>query len=324
MREIQLLFFFTEMFCYHDHRRRRVVQILEFGCKSFFRRSHQRHINVQCITFYKFEFGLRGKFVASGNDKAKAWTIVPGRVKYTPIIKPPFEAAALDISYYNFSSIMMSFTNIITLLGLIVTANAAVFKNGDSCGVNSSDFLNYDYLSEYLVAGEKGCSLGEDSGCFCAPDLKDGDSLSEWKWQCNNTATFGPNVSAGKVCPEAVPISKGLGDLDVVSNRRALQGMSQQSISCDTAINPTGRPGDEVCPYSSCDEGGDHSAICACIDLSKYGLGDGMEWVCMHATCGCGDEASENTEGALEESGSSLTTVTIYSMVSAAIVALLF
>ncbi len=45
-----------------------------------------------------------------------------------------------------------------------------------------------------------------------------------------------------------------------------------------------------MCPYSECDEGGDTSAICACIDLAKYGFGEGEEWFCLHSTCSCGDE----------------------------------
>jgi hypothetical protein len=66
-------------------------------------------------------------------------------------------------------------------------------------------------------------------------------------------------------------------------------------------LNPTGQPGDEVCPYSDCDEGGDHSAICACIDLKKYGMGEGTEWVCMHATCSCGEEQQEDNGIVVEE-----------------------
>eukprot|EP00536_Pseudo-nitzschia_multiseries_P000165 jgi/Psemu1/233351/estExt_Genewise1.C_30098 len=69
-----------------------------------------------------------------------------------------------------------------------------------------------------------------------------------------------------------------------------------QGIPCDTSIHPTGRPGDEVCPYSDCDEGGDHSAICACVDLAKYGMGSGTEWVCMHSTCSCGVEEEQEEE----------------------------
>ena len=171
--------------------------------------------------------------------------------------------------------------------------------------MTSSNFLNYDYRSDYMVAGETGCSLGDDSGCFCAPNLTDGDALSEWEWQCNGVVNFGPITS--KICPDLVPVAKGLGLLESVDNRnraRSLQAdevgkiasvgtesMQQKiGVECDTSIHPTGRPGDEVCPYSDCDEGGDHSAICACVDLSKYGMGDGMEWVCMHATCSCGEQ----------------------------------
>jgi hypothetical protein len=183
------------------------------------------------------------------------------------------------------------------LSATVATATATSFQHGDACGVSSRDFLTYDFRSDFLVAGEEGCTLGDDTQCYCAPDLNDGESLSEWKWQCNsieNTVTFGPKNN--KACPESVPVAKGLGDLDVILNRRALQ--VQERVPCDTAINPTGRPGDEFCPYSDCDEGGDHSAICACIDLGQYGMGDGMEWVCMHATCSCeGDHEVAGEQG---------------------------
>jgi len=49
-----------------------------------------------------------------------------------------------------------------------------------------------------------------------------------------------------------------------------------------------------VCPYSECDDGGDTSAICACIDLAKYGLGEGEEWYCLHSTCSCAPVGEED------------------------------
>lgn len=216
-----------------------------------------------------------------------------------------------------------------TLAIAVCTPTASAFQNGDTCGVTSSNFLNYDYRSDYMVAGEAGCTLGDETGCFCAPNLADGQSLGEWEWQCNNVVNFGPNVSSSKTCPDLVPVAKGLGLLDIVENRNRARGLEstgdkiasvgtesqqqQMGVACDTAIHPTGRPGDEVCPYSDCDEGGDHSAICACIDLGKYGMGVGMEWVCMHATCSCGEQddllgeeevldLSENVEEEAKES----------------------
>lgn len=195
--------------------------------------------------------------------------------------------------------------------------SASSFQNGDACGVSSRDFLTYDFRSDFLVAGEQGCTLGEDTNCYCAPDLGDGESLGEWKWQCNNSVKFGPSLSE-KVCPESVPVAKGLGDLDVVLNRRNLQQVQTEAVPCDTAINPTGRPGDEFCPYSSCDEGGDHSAICACIDLEQYGMGEGMEWICMHATCSCGESESEENVApeTTEDTSSSAHVTAVMSSVS--------
>jgi hypothetical protein len=200
---------------------------------------------------------------------------------------------------------MMSFSSYFVLCAVMSARviDAASFQEGDTCGVSSTDFLTYDFRSEFLVAGEKGCTLGESTNCYCAPNLSDGESLSEWKWQCNGSVKFGP-TGGDKICPDSVPVTKGLGDLDVILNRRSLQ--IEERVSCDTTINPTGRPGDEVCPYSDCDEGGDHSAICACIDLEQYGMGEGMEWICMHATCNCGEnEESETGEMASSASSSS-------------------
>jgi hypothetical protein len=215
------------------------------------------------------------------------------------------------------SATMKVFSSSLTVSVVLVVSSTSTtpcvaVQNGDTCGVSSSDFLTYDFRSDFLVAGEEGCTFGEATNCYCAPDLNDGESLSEWKWQCDNTVIFGPSLPE-KVCPESVPVGKGLGSLDVVLNRRALQAQ-QERISCNTTINPTGRPGDEFCPYSSCDQGGDHSAICACIDLEQYGLGEGMEWICMHATCSCGgsiDEEPVVTEAPNESSSCSFGSLTV-------------
>jgi len=218
----------------------------------------------------------------------------------------------------------------------IAVPNVSAFQNGDACGVSSKDFLNYDYRSEYMVAGDTGCSLGDDIGCFCAPNLSDSQSLGEWEWQCNDVVNFGPVSS--KICPDVVPVAKGLGKLESVANRNraryleadkivsvGTESMQQKMrVACDTAIHPTGHPGDEVCPYSDCDEGGDHSAICACIDLDQYGMGVGMEWVCMHSTCSCGEEGGQDgdlnaplgmiEENPMESSAGALVVSTIVSV----------
>lgn len=157
---------------------------------------------------------------------------------------------------------------------LVGGASAQVFSEGDSCGVKSADFFKDDFAGDWLVAGANGCDLSsQEQGCYCAPDLNDNDRLSDWKWQCNNSVKFGP--IEGKMCPAEQP-GKNLG--------------SDQVATCDTAVNPTGRSEDPVCSYSECDSpDGKESAICACINLSDYGLGEGMQWSCLPATCGCGD-----------------------------------
>lgn len=162
------------------------------------------------------------------------------------------------------------------------------FKDGDSCGVMSADFLNPLFEGSYLVAGEAGCTLESgDSGCHCAPDFADGQSLSEWKWQCNNTVTFGP--AEGKVCPATVPVEPGFAeDLDGEP-----KNIGSEPVFCNTTIHPTGHPGNEVCGYSTCDEGGNTSAICGCVDLEARGIGEGQQWFCLHATCDCMADVEE-------------------------------
>eukprot|EP00978_Attheya_sp_CCMP212_P014633 scaffold37399_cov54-Attheya_sp.AAC.2 len=171
-------------------------------------------------------------------------------------------------------------------------ASEGKFQDGDSCGVESSDFVNDFFAGEYRVAGTSGCNLGladdvtrlgddlTQTGCFCAPDFDDQDSLSAWKWQCNNSVNFGP--VAPKVCPATIPIGTKNG-VDIELSRRA----AENTLACDSSIHPTGRPGDEVCPYSDCDQGGDFSAICGCVDLARTGMGQGEQWFCLQSTCSC-------------------------------------
>ena len=166
-------------------------------------------------------------------------------------------------------------------------AGVASFQDGDLCGVKSSDFLNDYFEGDYLVAGATGCTLSDGSeGCYCAPDLNDQDSLSEWKWQCNGSVEFGP--VGDKICPESVPVPKGYKDILIVPKQAG-----DSEFACNTTVNPTGRPGDAVCPYSDCDEGGSGSAICGCVDLAAYNMGEGMQWFCMHSTCSCEGTAED-------------------------------
>lgn len=170
-------------------------------------------------------------------------------------------------------------------IALFFTAHfaAASFEEGDACGVTSRDFLNYDFASNYTVAGE-GCTLGNETGCYCAPDFSDNAALSDWKWQCNDTVKFGP--VEGKVCPATVPVPKKNG----ISDSSFEESMLGVPVYCNTTIHPTGRGGDEVCDYSECETGGSFSAICACVDLDDRGIGGGVQWFCMHSKCSCTDE----------------------------------
>ena len=168
---------------------------------------------------------------------------------------------------------------------------AAVFQEGDTCGITSAKFLQEDFVGEYLVAGQKACTLGSKENCYCAPNYE-GDRLSEWIWQCSgddsasSKVAFGP--IQGKTCPTEVPVQKQNVIVD-------------DSIDCDTSLHPTGVQADPVCSYSTCDQGGDTSSICACIDKEAYGLGEGTQWVCLHSTCSCGEQtevAAGATSGA--------------------------
>ena len=163
---------------------------------------------------------------------------------------------------------------------------SAAFIEGDLCGVNMKNFLEDDFLGSYTVAGA-GCTLSDGAEqCFCAPDLQDAENLSEWKWQCGEDVQFGPKND--KVCPNSVPIPKKYG-VDSILFTEALLGVP---VVCDLDIHPSGYPGDEVCAYSECEDGGEYSAICACVDLANVGGGNtGTQWFCLHATCQC--EASE-------------------------------
>jgi hypothetical protein len=180
------------------------------------------------------------------------------------------------------SRITASISIVVLLVG---GASAQVFSEGDSCGVKSADFFKDDFAGDWLVAGANGCDLSaQEKGCYCAPDLNDSDRLGDWKWQCNNSVKFGP--VEGKVCPATQPGG-------ILGTARSLQ---EAPVTCDTAVNPTGRSDDPVCSYSDCDEiDGKDSAICACIDLSDYGMGEGMQWSCLPATCGCGDSPAPDS-----------------------------
>lgn len=187
------------------------------------------------------------------------------------------------------------------------------FHEGDTCGVKSSDFFNGYFVGDYLVAGAEGCTLADgQTGCYCAPDLTDGQSLGEWKWQCNGLVAFGP--ADGKTCPSTIPVPKGYEDLEVVPKQA-----TTPVVACNTTVNPTGQEGDEVCPYSDCDTGGDTSAICACVDLAKYDLGDGQQWICMHSTCSCEAKVSED-EPAATSSGTAFASATAMLLATASMV----
>lgn len=179
---------------------------------------------------------------------------------------------------------------LIALAAIFGSASAShpPIKEFDSCGVLSSNFLNDSFEGKYRVAGNPGgCALegSEEANCFCGPEIDGEERLSEWIWQCGDNISFGP--VEGKTCPAKVPVpSAALSDVDVefIATMR-----SSQELNCDQNLHPTGFPGDEVCSYSDCEDGGDLSAVCACVDMSAYGLEGPPQWHCLHSTCNCGD-----------------------------------
>ena len=106
---------------------------------------------------------------------------------------------------------------------------------------------------------------------------------------------FGPKNE--KVCPASVPVPKQYG-VDSIYFTEAMLGVP---VACDLDIHPTGYPGDEVCAYSECEDGGEYSAICACVDLSERVENGGTQWFCLHATCQC--EATAEEEDVVESGG---------------------
>jgi hypothetical protein len=154
---------------------------------------------------------------------------------------------------------------------------------GDTCGIEGSNFLETDFIGSAAVAGD-GCTLGSDTNCLCAPNFDDVESLSGFTWQCNGEVQFGPKND--KVCPEKVPVIHREGVNSIEFNEDLL-GVP---VPCNTSIHPTGRPGDEVCGYSECESGGSFTAICGCVDLGNRSdvTTSEMQWICLHSTCGCG------------------------------------
>ena len=165
---------------------------------------------------------------------------------------------------------------------LITGAHSTPLQQGENCGVNGADFLSPNFLGNVSVAGN-GCVSGSDKNCLCAPNFDDEQSLSYFLWQCNGSVEFGPKN--GKVCPERVPIINEIG-VDSIYFKESEAGVP---VPCNTTIHPTGRPDDEACGYSECETGGSYSAICGCVDLGNRSEveASGMQWVCLHSTCGC-------------------------------------
>lgn len=189
------------------------------------------------------------------------------------------------------------------MIFFLSSVTALTFDEGDTCGVTSKNFLEAEFLGNYRVAGSEGCALRNSTQpCYCAPNLADATSLSEWKWQCGEDVQFGPKN--GKVCPTTVPVLKKYG-VDSISFSEAMLGVA---VECDPTVHPTGYPDDEVCGYSECENGGEYSAICACVSLDDRGVENGgNQWFCLHSTCDCRPN---------ESSASVVTMTSLYALVA--------
>lgn len=119
------------------------------------------------------------------------------------------------------------------LASTLLSANAA-FQEGDACGVEASDFVNVDFSGDYLVAGEAGCTLGDDTKCYCAPNLNDGQSRGTFEWQCNGSVNFGP--AEGKTCPESVPVPKNSDILGLVPKAVSLIHRVVVALVCECVL----------------------------------------------------------------------------------------
>jgi hypothetical protein len=61
------------------------------------------------------------------------------------------------------------------------TEAAAAVREGELCGVDSADFLSFEFLGDARVAGTVGCVAEDDTtqtDCFCAPNLDNQERLS--------------------------------------------------------------------------------------------------------------------------------------------------
>lgn len=183
------------------------------------------------------------------------------------------------------SLIMTRFTAFFWTTILIFGSSAASIKIGDECGVDGRDFLDDAFTGEYRVSGAPGCSIEGGTDCYCAPNYGSTVPVGQWVWGCNSVdpseVPFGPNE--GKVCPSEIPVPVGYNE--------------DGNPPCDNT-NPTGQAGDPPCAYSDCDQGGNFSAVCGCVDLS-FGEGEDepgdRQWFCLHATCHCGDETTSSS-----------------------------
>lgn len=162
--------------------------------------------------------------------------------------------------------------SILLLAVLASQSNADHVAVGDDCGITGQSALDPDFVGDARIYGPPGCTIGNETGCYCSPKLDGVDDASSWLWQCGDAVIFGP--SAGQECPAALP-----------------------SGECNATIDPTGLAGDPGCYYSDCDSAATFSSVCGCIDLALANQGEGNKWFCLNSTCACPD-VEVSTSGA--------------------------
>lgn len=168
-------------------------------------------------------------------------------------------------------SVLKMRLSIFFLAVLASQSNADHVAVGDACGITGSSALDPDFVGNARVYGP-GCTIGDETDCYCAPELDGVDDAAPWFWQCGDAVVFGPSV--GKECPATLPLGE-----------------------CDATTQPTGFAGDPGCYYSDCNSAATFSSVCGCVNLTIINQGEGNEWFCLNSTCTC-PHTDDSTSGA--------------------------
>jgi hypothetical protein len=165
--------------------------------------------------------------------------------------------------------------SIVFLAVLACQSNADHVAVGEFCNITGQLAVVTGFVGNARVGGLPGCTIGNETDCYCAPQIDGVSDASEWLWQCGDDVHILLGPYEGKQCPDTLP----------------------SSGECDATIYPSGAPGDPGCGYSDCGGAATFSSMCGCIDLAVIGQGEGVSWYCFNSTCYC-PHAEESTSGA--------------------------